>query len=179
MLSREYPRWFPRDQRRQGPSRVRHQPTEQLHNGNGSDAKEGSGSRGHHTQASSDPDKHPTGNRTDGDPSLPPKGPSIGLLFPSSIRFSPRFFKHIIRVPQSANDRTLVYRPDAREVRPCTGGVTLSCGDVGEDDRSEDLVQFRLGREALKGCRGVDIVFDLRTLRWRRDSSSLNQIGST
>ena len=168
MLSREYPRWFPQDQRRQGLSRVLHQPTERLHNENGSDTEVGLGSRGYHTQTSSDPNKHPTGDRTDSDASLPPKRSSIGLLFPCGIRFFLCFLEHIIGVPQRVNDRTLVYSPDAREVRPRTSGVTLSFGDVDEDDCSEDLVQFRLWRKGLERCCGVDIVFNLRTLLWER-----------
>lgn len=126
------------------------------------------GSRGHNTQASSHPNKHPAGNCTDSDASLPPKGTSIGFLFPRSIRFFLRFLKYIVGVSQSVDDRSFVYGPDAWQVCARTSRVTLSFGDVNEDDRGEDLVQFRLRREGLKGCCGVDIVFNLWTLLWKR-----------
>jgi hypothetical protein len=128
---------------------------------NQSDAGISLGSWGHRTQASSDPNKHPTRNRTDRDASLPPKSSSIGLLFSCSIRFFLRFFKHIIGVLQSVNDRTLVYGPDTWKVRPCASGITLSCGNVDEDDRSQDLVQFRLGRESRKEDVAVSISYSI------------------
>jgi hypothetical protein len=124
--------------------------------------------RGQLTQASSDPNKHPTCNRTDRHTSHPPTSSSLGLFLSCGVRFFLRLFKHIIGVLQSVDDRALVYSPNSWKVCPCTSGITLSFGNVDEDDGSQNLVQFRLGWESRKrGCRGVDIVFNLRTLFYK------------
>ena len=147
--SLEYPRWFPQDQRHQGPSKFQHQLAEQLY-GDQSDAKISLGSGVYLTQASSDPNKHPARNRAGRHASHLPMSSGLGLLLSCGIRFFLRLFKHVIGVLQSMNDQTLVHSPNTWKIRPRTSRVTLSFGNVDEDDRSQDLVQFRLGRESRK-----------------------------